>query len=277
MERHPTSFIKQNIELFGFQNKDEALYTTFVEVLDNCIDAILSDTNTKDEEREISISLTPSSSSSDKISLSAVDNGMVMHFFSYSYLGIGMEGDAIPSLLGGIFTSSKSSATQHQTIGTFGVGMKAILLYYNALLTVSSSTIHEHNVTSYCLRVDDQQPTNALQVVRKRSIPKPVELQQTLSGTNIRIDQLVGDLSTLYSRICIYFQRLIALYPPFLITIRVSSFPPLCYVYEYRHFPLTSRLLLNYGQERSMISLRDPFLLGRACRFSLLLKKWREQ
>ena len=119
MERHPTSFIKQNMELFGFQNEDEALYTTFVEVLDNCIDAVLSDNNIKDEEREISISLTPSSSSTNMISLSAVDNGIVMYFFSFLYLGIGMEGDTIPSLLGGIFTSSKSCSFQHQTIGKF--------------------------------------------------------------------------------------------------------------------------------------------------------------
>ena len=243
------------MELFGFQNEDEALYTTFVEVLDNCIDAVLSDNNIKDEEREISISLTPSSSSTNMISLSAVDNGIVMYFFSFLYLGIGMEGDTIPSLLGGIFTSSKSCSFQHQTIGKFGVGMKAIILYYNALLTVSSSTLHEHNITSYCLRVDDQQPTNALQIVRKRLIPKPVELQQTLSGTNITIDRIVGDLSALYSRARIYFQRLIALYPPFLLTIRISSFPPLRYVYVYLHLILTNRLLLNYGQERSMISL----------------------
>ena len=255
MERHPTSFIKQNMELFGFQNKDEALYTTFVEVLDNCIDAVLSDNNIKDEEREISISLAPSSSSSDFISLSAIDNGIIMYIPSYSSLGIGMEGDTIPFLLGGIFASSKNSTSQHQTIGKFGIGMKAILLYYNALLTVSSSTIHESNVTSYCLRVDDQQPTNPLQVVRKRSIPKPAELQQTLSGTNILIDRLIGDLSALYSRVRIYFQRLIALYPPFLLTIRISSFPPLCYVHQYHSCTLKNRLLLNCGRGKSMPSL----------------------
>ena len=119
------------MELFGFQNEGEALYTTFLEVLDNCIDAILSDNNMKDEEREISISLTTSSSSSDMISLSAVDNGIFMLIFkqNFLFLGIGMEGDSIPSLLGGIFNSSKSNTSQHQTIGKFGVGLKAILLY----------------------------------------------------------------------------------------------------------------------------------------------------
>ena len=86
MQKQPVSFIKQNVELFGFQTEEEAMYTAFVEVLDNCIDAIISDGNRKDEEREIRISLRPSSTSSitsstssQQYTLSAVDNGIV-HF-----------------------------------------------------------------------------------------------------------------------------------------------------------------------------------------------------
>ena len=45
MESKPISFVQQNMELFGFQNENEALFTSFVELLDNCVDAVISNTS----------------------------------------------------------------------------------------------------------------------------------------------------------------------------------------------------------------------------------------
>ena len=147
-----------------------------------------------------------------------------------------MKSDLIPVLCGGVFTSSKRDTSQQQTIGRFGVGLKAILLYYNATLTVSSSTINEDNIASYCLHVDDQHPTNALQIIKKRSIPIPPNLHSTLSGTNLMIDKIVGNPSSLYPRVCSYFEHLTALYPAFRLTIQITSFPTLTYVENCRYF-----------------------------------------
>ena len=62
MESKPISFVQQNMELFGFQNENEDLFTSFVELLDNCVDAVISNTSIDREEKEINICLTPSKS-----------------------------------------------------------------------------------------------------------------------------------------------------------------------------------------------------------------------
>lgn len=67
--------------------------------------------------------------------------------------GIGMDGEAIPLLCGGVFSTSKNQGNQ-STVGKYGVGLKAILLYYHSILSVSSSTRRQSNVTSYRLRMD---------------------------------------------------------------------------------------------------------------------------
>ena len=74
MESKPVSFVQQNMELFGFQNENEALFTSFVELLDNCVDAVIANTAIDREEKEINISLT-SNKSGEEYSFSTVDNG----------------------------------------------------------------------------------------------------------------------------------------------------------------------------------------------------------
>ena len=75
MESKPISFVKQNMELFGFQDENEALFTSFVELLDNCVDAVISNTAINQEEKEINICLTYSKSG-DTFCFSTVDNGI---------------------------------------------------------------------------------------------------------------------------------------------------------------------------------------------------------
>ena len=62
-------------------------------------------------------------------------------------VGIGMSCDSIPELCGGIFNSSKQK--QGSYIGKYGIGLKAIMLYYQTALNVSSSTTEELSITSY--------------------------------------------------------------------------------------------------------------------------------
>lgn len=58
-----------------------------------------------------------------------------------------MNCDSIPELCGGIFNSSKQK--KGSFIGKYGIGLKAIMLYYKTALNVSSSTIEEISITSY--------------------------------------------------------------------------------------------------------------------------------
>lgn len=58
-----------------------------------------------------------------------------------------MDCDSIPELCGGIFNSTKQK--KGSFIGKYGIGLKAIMLYYQTTLNVSSSTIEEAFITSY--------------------------------------------------------------------------------------------------------------------------------
>lgn len=144
-----------------------------------------------------------------------------------------MKGDLIPSLCGGVFSTSKGDS-QSQTIGKFGVGLKAILLYYHATLTVSSSTRNEDCVTScrLCLNPDGDS-SRPLTVLKRKSVPKPDKLKSSLSGTQITVNCIKGDDSILFSQVEEYFHHLTALYPPFHLHIQITSYSPLDYVSTY--------------------------------------------
>lgn len=141
-----------------------------------------------------------------------------------------MTGDSIPSLCGGMFSTSKGDS-QSQTIGKYGVGLKAILLFYHATLTVSSSTRNEDCVTSYRLCLDPiGERCSPLTVLKRKSVLKPEQLKSSLSGTQITIDSIKGDDSILYHQVEEYFHRLIALFPPFHLHIQITSHSSLEYV-----------------------------------------------
>lgn len=134
MEGNSLSFINRNLEIFGFGNDEEALRTSFLEVLDNSMDAILNNSNVSSNEKEIVIKIMKVSDV--EYALDITDNG------------IGMRGKDIPDLCCGMFQTSKQES-QLQYVGKFGVGLKGILLYYDAVLTVSSSIQSEKEITSY--------------------------------------------------------------------------------------------------------------------------------
>lgn len=73
MDSKSVSFVKENMELFGFGNADDALFTSFVEVLDNSIDAVLNNPEPVDEST-IRVSLVASRIPGE-YTLSTVDNG----------------------------------------------------------------------------------------------------------------------------------------------------------------------------------------------------------
>ena len=141
-----------------------------------------------------------------------------------------MKGDSIPSLCGGMFSTSKGDS-QSQTIGKYGVGLKAILLFYHSTLTVSSSTRDEDCVTSYRLCIDPVGDSSSpLTVLKRKAVPKPEQLRSSLSGTQITIDNIKGDDSLLYHQVEEYFHRFIAMFPPFHLQIHITSHSSLEYV-----------------------------------------------
>ena len=134
MEEDSLLFVKKNIEIFGFENEEEALMTTFVELLDNSIDSLLCNHNIPGSEKIINVQLKEQDEESYQLSI--IDNG------------VGMASNDIPYLCGGLFHTNKHN-TSEQTVGKFGVGLKAIMIHYNSILTVSSSVLSETEVTSY--------------------------------------------------------------------------------------------------------------------------------
>lgn len=105
-----------------------------------------------------------------------------------------MKSDQIPSLCGGLFHTSKRGV-QSASIGKYGIGIKAILLYYNTKLTVSSSTVEDSIISTYQLQLEDA----AIQVLNSKSTPKPDGMEHTLSGSRIAIDHIRGEISTAYA------------------------------------------------------------------------------
>lgn len=66
------SFIRQNLDILGFKNEEEAFITTFMELLDNSIDAVVHNTNLQTEERSIVITVTKREGGNN---IQIVDNG----------------------------------------------------------------------------------------------------------------------------------------------------------------------------------------------------------
>ena len=144
--------------------------------------------------------------------------------------GIGMDGEAIPLLCGGVFSTSKNQGNQ-STVGKYGVGLKTILLYYHSILSVSSSTRRQSNVTSYRLRMDPGvAESSPLVILKKKVTPKPPELKDSLSGTHITINHVTGDLSRFVPRVKEYVSRLTALTPPFHLLVQIQDESVLDYV-----------------------------------------------
>ena len=139
VDSNAISFLKENMEMFGFGSEEKALKTSFIELLDNSVDAVINNHSIPASSKSINMKLSKQDSRESVYSLEVVDNG------------IGMEGNEIPLLCGGMFHTSKLSLSNHsqQTAGKFGVGLKAIMAYYNSTLTISSSTMSEPHITSY--------------------------------------------------------------------------------------------------------------------------------
>ena len=117
------------------------------------------------------------------------------------------------------------------TVGKYGVGLKAILLYYHSILSVSSSTRRQSNVTSYRLRMDPGvAESSPLVILKKKVTPKPPELKDSLSGTHITINHVTGDLSRFVPRVKEYVSRLTALTPPFHLLVQIQDESVLDYV-----------------------------------------------
>ena len=74
------SFIRQNLDILGFKNEEEAFITTLMELLDNSIDAVVHNTKTPIEERSIVITVAKSENAN---SIQIVDNGMSILWYFY--------------------------------------------------------------------------------------------------------------------------------------------------------------------------------------------------
>ncbi|KAK8824143.1 hypothetical protein WA556_003468 [Blastocystis sp. ATCC 50177/Nand II] len=160
--------------------------------------------------------------------------------------GIGMEDSQIPSLCGGLFkTSKRFSQTSFNgttgTIGKYGVGIKAILLYYNTEITVSSSTLSESSIATYQLGFEG----SSIRVRNKKQTAKPTPLRNTLSGTRITVNHIRGNGALAYAFLTSYLTHLFLLNPPFHLHLSFDSFPP-----------------LDFGKETPTLSpsLREPLL-----------------
>ena len=66
-------FVKNNMEVFGFSNDDQAMITSFLELLDNSIDAVLN-TSILDGSRTIDCSVTRTSTEGE-YRFVFIDNG----------------------------------------------------------------------------------------------------------------------------------------------------------------------------------------------------------
>ena len=74
------SFIRQNLDILGFKNEEEAFITTLMELLDNSIDAVVHNTKTPIEERSIVITVAKNENAN---SIQIVDNGMSILWYFY--------------------------------------------------------------------------------------------------------------------------------------------------------------------------------------------------
>lgn len=72
-ESESIGFVKNNMEVFGFSNDDQAMITSFLELLDNSIDAVLS-TSILDGSRTIDCSITKTSAEGEYRFI-VIDNG----------------------------------------------------------------------------------------------------------------------------------------------------------------------------------------------------------
>lgn len=77
-DNRSASFIRQNLELLGFSDENEAFTTTLMELIDNSIDAVIQNTSISVEEREIELSVTLSSKG---YCVQIVDNGNSLFAF----------------------------------------------------------------------------------------------------------------------------------------------------------------------------------------------------
>ena len=67
------SFIRQNLDILGFKNEEEAFITTLMELLDNSIDAVVHKPKPPVEERSIVITVSKDENAN---TIQVVDNGI---------------------------------------------------------------------------------------------------------------------------------------------------------------------------------------------------------
>lgn len=80
-----------------------------------------------------------------------------------------------------------------------------------------------------------------MEVLKKKVTSKPLDFQHSLSGTQIRIPGIQGDIQQFYSWVqkcsfihilmCRYLIRLLYLNPPISISVSISDFPSIEYVF----------------------------------------------
>jgi len=106
-------FFQRNLELVGCGNKSDAVYQIVKEFTDNAVDAI-SQKKGRDVNGENSISIELVIEEKDRMRITVQDSGL------------GIPEERIKFLLCRVFGSSKANGGE---IGTFGIGLKAALVY----------------------------------------------------------------------------------------------------------------------------------------------------
>ncbi|KAK8803860.1 hypothetical protein WA158_001554 [Blastocystis sp. Blastoise] len=127
------SFIKNNLELFGFGNKTQGFFSTFVELFENSVDAL--EINTYQQNKIIKISINQYQlevTNEKKVSIEISDNG------------VGIVYNEIIPVCTQIFNSTKQIKQENDIpelkkekdmvrsfVGKFGIGLKAVLMYFS--------------------------------------------------------------------------------------------------------------------------------------------------
>eukprot|EP00954_Amorphochlora_amoebiformis_P018662 1327552-Amorphochlora_amoeboformis.AAC.1 len=124
-------FFSNNLEVLGFGNSSDAVFQTVRELTENSVDAIAHKQGYAKRMEFVNVSIIQESP--DLLNVKVQDTG------------IGIVRDNIIRLMGCVFGTSKSDTKE---TGTFGLGVKGILLYakkcgLDGVLTVIAFPIHQ--------------------------------------------------------------------------------------------------------------------------------------
>ena len=180
----PGEFFFRNIELTGFKNPTRAIFQTVKEMLDNALDA----TETHGILPKILLQIEQVKDNVFRVTVE--DNG------------IGVPHDKIPYAFGRVLYSSKY--VERQTRGTYGLGVKAAVLYAQKTTgepaLVISSPINDSK--TYRFKVSTDTSTNEPDVREKGSWSKAGKWH----GTRVSIT-IEGNWSRAKSKVLEYVQR----------------------------------------------------------------------